>query len=56
MTPLTVLYAVAALMTIFLILFAMVGDTLHWSGPRRWQYAFALALAFTAWLASAWLR
>lgn len=56
MTPLTVLYAVAALMAIFLILFAMVGDALHWGTVRRPWYAWAVALALAAWLASAWLR
>lgn len=56
MRPVLILYAGAALVVLFLVAFAMVGETLRWRAVRRWQFAAALALALAAWLASAWLR
>ncbi len=55
-TALSVLYGVAGLLAIFLIGFAIVGETLRWTAVRRWWFTAALAVVLVAWLGSAALR
>jgi hypothetical protein len=56
MTPLLVVYAIAAGVAIFLILFAMAGETLRWRSVRRWWFTAALAAVLLVWLGTAAAR
>ena len=56
MSPLLAVYAAAALAAIFLLAFAMVGQTLRWRAVRRWWFTAALAIVLVVWLGSAALR
>ncbi len=56
MTQLLVVYAIAALLAVFLILFAIVGETLRWRSVRRWWFTAALAVVLLVWLGTAAAR
>lgn len=56
MTALLAVYAAAALAALFLVAFAMLGETLRWRAVRRWWFTAALAVVLVVWLGSAALR